>query len=415
VLAALLGGAARFGMRQCLNGVSRRVEFDLRNDFFRHLLALDASYYGRTQTGDIMSRATNDIQAVRMAAGPAYMYLVNTFVVSLFVLSLMVWIDPRLTLVALVPMLALPPVTLGFGRLIHQRFERIQDQFGRLSTHVQEDLAGIRIVKAYGQEGPQTERFRGLADQYLRKNLQLARVSGVFHPLLSLLSGLALVGVLLVGGRSVMEGRISVGDFVAFVLYLGMLSWPMIALGWVINLFQRGAASMGRINRILAIEPSWCGRPAGRRAGGGRGRARVPLGRLPLPRHGARGAARRLLPRPGRLHAGGGRGHRLRQVHAGQPAGAAARPHPRRDPAGRRADRPAPAGALRGGDRDRAAGRLPLLRHHPREPRLRLRRGRTPRPRPSVGSARRRRWRSGSPRPSRSSPAATTPCSASAG
>jgi ATP-binding cassette, subfamily B, multidrug efflux pump len=256
VLAALLGGAARFGMRQCLNGVSRRVEFDLRNAFFRHLLALDASYYGRTQTGDIMSRATNDIQAVRMAAGPAYMYLVNTFVVSLFVLSLMVWIDPRLTLVALVPMLALPPVTLGFGRLIHQRFERIQDQFGRLSTHVQENLAGIRIVKAYSQEEAQAARFRGLADQYLRKNLQLARVSGVFHPLLSLLSGLALVGVLLVGVRSVMEGRISVGDFVAFVLYLGMLSWPMIALGWVINLFQRGAASMGRINRILSIEPA---------------------------------------------------------------------------------------------------------------------------------------------------------------
>jgi ATP-binding cassette, subfamily B, multidrug efflux pump len=255
VLTALIGGAARYLMRELLNGVSRWVEFDLRNDFFRHLLRLDASFHGQMPTGEIMSRATNDIQAIRMVAGPAYMYLVNTVVVSFFAISLMIWIDPWLTLVAMVPMLALPPLTIGFGKLIHQRFESIQDQFGRLSTLVQENLAGVRIVKAYTQEARQTERFRTMADDYLERNLSLARVSGLFHPLLALFSGMAMAVALLVGGRAVVAGAITIGDFVAFMLYLAMLTWPMIALGWVVNLFQRGAASMGRINRVFRIEP----------------------------------------------------------------------------------------------------------------------------------------------------------------
>src|SRR5690606_25748406 len=163
LLTALLGGVARFGMRQILNSVSRRVEYDLRNDFFRHLLRLDASFYGSTQTGEIMSRATNDLSAVRQTAGPAYMYLIDTLVTGVLSLTLMVWIDPRLTLYALVPMLALAPVTIGFGQLIHRRFERIQEQFGTLSTFVQENLAGTRIVKAYGREADQTRRFRDLS------------------------------------------------------------------------------------------------------------------------------------------------------------------------------------------------------------------------------------------------------------
>lgn len=256
VVAAVLGGAARYGMRELLNGVSRRVEYDLRNDFFRHLLRLDASFYGTTPTGEIMSRATNDIAAVRMVAGPAYMYLVNTAAVSVFALALMIWIDARLTLVALLPMLALPAITLGFGTLIHERFDRIQEQFGALSTMAQENLAGARIVKAYRMEAEQTRRFRSLSREYLDRNMRLARISGLFHPLLSLVSGAAMVVALLVGGRAVMAGEITVGEFVAFTLYLGMLSWPMISLGWVVNLFQRGAASMGRINRVLATTPS---------------------------------------------------------------------------------------------------------------------------------------------------------------
>ncbi|MBW3629649.1 MAG: ABC transporter ATP-binding protein/permease [Gemmatimonadetes bacterium] len=255
VLTAVLGGIGRYWMRELLNGVSRRVEFDLANDFFRHLLKLDAGFYAATPTGDIMSRATNDISAVRMVAGPAYMYLVNTLVGTVFSLTLMVWIDPWLTLWSMIPMLALPPVTLAFGQLIHQRFTKIQEQYSAMSTMAQENLAGVRIVKAYGREAQQAGRFRDLSHQYLQLNMHLARVSGLFHPLLALLSGFAMVVALLIGGRAVMRGAISTGEFVAFMLYLGMLSWPMIALGWVVNLYQRGAASMGRINRIMALDP----------------------------------------------------------------------------------------------------------------------------------------------------------------
>ena len=251
VVTAVLGGAARFGMRQLLNGTSRRVEYELGNDLFRHLVRLDAGYFGRTPTGDLMSRMTNDLSAVRMAAGPAYMYLANTIVGTAISLSFMVWISPRLTLVAVIPMLLLPPVTVGFGRIIHRRFERIQEQFSHLSTLAQENLAGMRIVKAYVQEEDQTRRFAAVSNEYLERNVALARVSGLFHPLLTMISGLAIVLAFLFGGRMAMRGEISIGDFVAFSLYLGALTWPMIALGWVINLFQRGAASMARINRVL--------------------------------------------------------------------------------------------------------------------------------------------------------------------
>jgi ATP-binding cassette subfamily B protein len=252
---ALLGGAARYGMRELLNSTSRRVEFDLRNDFFRHLMRLDAGFYGAAPTGDLMSRATNDIQAVRMVAGPAYMYLVNTVFSTIFSLALMVLIDVRLTVYALIPMLLLPPVTLVFGNAIHQRFERIQAQLADVSTLVQENLSGVRIVKAYGQEQAQIDRFERASADYLERNLSLVRVSGLFHPLLAVLSGIGMAVVLWAGGRAVIGGQISIGDFVAFGLYLGMLTWPMISLGWVVNLFQRGAASMGRINRILEATP----------------------------------------------------------------------------------------------------------------------------------------------------------------
>lgn len=252
---ALVGGAAKFGMRHLLNGLSRRVECDLRMDFFRHLLILDADFFSRNRTGDIMSLATNDTLAVRMAAGPAVMYLVNTSVVFLFSLSLMLWISPRLTAIAFLPMLLLPPVVLGFGRIIHRRFERIQEQFAALSTAAQENLTGVRIVRAYRQESDQSRSFSALNREYLDRNMGLAWASGVFHPTLSLLSGGAMILVLWVGGGEVMAGRITLGDFVAFGFYLGLLTWPMIALGWVVNLFQRGEASMGRLNRVLKSVP----------------------------------------------------------------------------------------------------------------------------------------------------------------
>ena len=255
VLLALLAAAGRFWMRQILNGVSRRVELDLRDDFFAHLLRLDAGFYASHPTGEIMSRATNDIAAVRMVAGPAYMYLVNTMVFGLFAVVRMGMIDPRMTALCLVPLLLLPPVTLGFGNLIHHRAERIQEQLGTLSTMAQENLAGQRIVKAYGQEQAQAARFREMARESMRRNVELARTQGLFFPTLGLLAGLGMVAALWIGGRGILAGRITVGDLVIFLIFLGMLSWPMIALGWVVNLFQRGAASMGRVSAVLEARP----------------------------------------------------------------------------------------------------------------------------------------------------------------
>jgi ATP-binding cassette subfamily B multidrug efflux pump len=256
ILLAVLSGAARFGMRELLNGISRRIETDLRQKFFEHLLRLDATFYGTMRTGDLMSRATNDTGTVRMAAGPAVMYLVNTVVMTAFSLVFMFRISGRLAALALLPMVLLPPVMVYFGGRIHAQAERIQDHLGVLSTMVQENLAGARIVRAYVQERAQDAEFETLNAMYLQKNMQLARTAGMFNPLLTLLAGLGMLVVLWLGGREVMQGRITVGDFVAFGFYLSMLTWPMIALGWVINLFQRGAASMRRLNTIFALEPA---------------------------------------------------------------------------------------------------------------------------------------------------------------
>lgn len=256
VLFAILGGAAKYGMRELLNGISRRVECDLRADFFRHLLRLDASFHGQERTGDIMARATNDTLAVRQAVGPAIMYAVNTLVMSAFVLTLMLWISPRLTALALLPMLLLPPTVLWFGRIIHRRFQTIQEQFSTLSTMVQENLTGVRQVRAFTQEEDQARRFHAMNAEYMDRNLHLVRVQGAFHPIMGLLTGIATIVVLWVGGTEVMRGAISVGDFVAFMFYLNLLTWPMIALGWVVNLVQRGEASMGRLNRILDTAPA---------------------------------------------------------------------------------------------------------------------------------------------------------------
>jgi ATP-binding cassette subfamily B protein len=256
VVAALIGGGFRYGMRELLNGISRRMETDLRNDFFKHLLRLDPTFYGTVRTGDLMSRATNDTLAVRMAVGPAVMYTVNTAASFVLALGLMIWISPRLTLYAMIPMVVLPPIVLGFGRVIHRRFQEIQEQFSSLSTFVQENLTGVRIVRAYTQEEEQATQFDAYNEDYRQKNMQLVFKAGAFHPLLMFISGIAMVIVTWLGGLEVIAGRITVGDFVAFGFYLVLLIWPMIALGWVVNLYQRGSASMGRLNKILNAEPS---------------------------------------------------------------------------------------------------------------------------------------------------------------
>ncbi len=253
---SLLGGIGKYLMRELLNGMSRRVETDLRDDFYAHLLRLAPDFYQRVPTGELMSRATNDIPAVRMVIGPAIMYLVNTTVVSIIALTMLILIDLRLTLFALLPLLIVPPTVIYFGREIHKRFEAIQAQFGRISTMAQENLAGARIVRAYVQEDAQAREFAELNRDYMSRNIRLAKVWGLFHPSLMLLTGLGAVIVLGVGGRDVILGRITIGDFVAFTFYLLQLIWPMIALGWVINLFERGAASLGRIQEIMSEAPS---------------------------------------------------------------------------------------------------------------------------------------------------------------
>lgn len=256
LLVALLGGAARYGMRELLNGYSRKVETDLRQDFFRHLMRLDASFYGGWRTGDLMSRATNDILSIRMAVGPAIMYTVNTVVLGLLALAFMLSVSPVLTGLALIPMIALPPVTLYFGKLIHRKYEGIQEHLGTLSTMVQENLSGARIVRAYVQEGAQEREFDELNREYLRRNVDLVVSTGAFHPVLSMMAGIGMVVVLYVGGRLVIADAITIGEFVAFGFYLTMMIWPMIALGWVVNLYQRGAASLSRILKVFDTEPA---------------------------------------------------------------------------------------------------------------------------------------------------------------
>lgn len=252
---ALVGGAARFGMRQVLNSISRRVEVDLRNDLFEHLLSLDESFYGATRTGDLMARAGNDTLAVRQAAGPAIMYTVNTAVGFVTTLAFMLWISPRLTGLALIPMVLLPVVVVSFGTIIHRRFEAIQEHYSTLSTMVQENLTGMRIVRAYTREPGQIDEFDALNREYRGRNMALVTSTGFFHPLLGLLAGASLVVVLYLGGLEAIAGRITIGDYVAFFFYLSMLTWPLIALGWVTNLFQRGAASMRRIQKIFERQP----------------------------------------------------------------------------------------------------------------------------------------------------------------
>src|SRR5882672_6006902 len=256
VLAAIVGGAFRYGMRELMNGVSRWMEYDLRNDLFIHLETLDAAYFAQTRTGDIMARLTNDLSAVRMAVGPAVMYLANTITGGVFALYFMLRIDVRLTLLALLPTIFLPVLTIKMGKAIHDRFEAVQEHFSTLTTRAQENLSGARIVRAYRQESAEIARFGAINDQYLALNMSLVRLWGTLNPLFAFFGGLGAVIVLGVGGALTIKGTISVGSFVAFGLYLTMLTWPMIALGWVVNLFQRGDASMGRLAEILDVRPT---------------------------------------------------------------------------------------------------------------------------------------------------------------
>jgi ATP-binding cassette subfamily B protein len=253
---ALVGGALRYWMREILNGLSRYIEYDLRQALFVHLTTLDPGYFGRMRTGDLMARLTNDLSAVRMAAGPAIMYLTNTIFGATFALVFMLRIDVKLTALALVPMIMLPIIMIRMGGAIHRRFEAVQEHFSRLTTQAQENFAGVRVVRAYRQEDAEIGRFLALNETYVVKNIALAKLYGMMNPMFGLLAGLSVAVVLGFGGALAVRGTITVGAFVAFGFYLTSLTWPMIALGWVINLFQRGAASMGRLLEVLDAKPA---------------------------------------------------------------------------------------------------------------------------------------------------------------
>ena len=277
---AVTKGIFQFLTRWIVIGVSRDIEFDLRNDLFARLEGLSYSYYQRNRTGDIMARATNDLNAVRMLLGPAIMYSANTIVYTAGALAFMVVINPRLTLLTFLPLPAVSIVIQTFGRRIHERFERIQAMFSDISARAQENFSGARLIRAYVQEEAEIKAFERENKEYIRRSLKLVRLMGMLWPTLELMLGCAVVLVLWLGGREVLagqtsfsrmtglvagfpaipttlklDGSMSVGQFVSFSTYMMQLTWPIIALGWVINIFQRGTASLGRINGIMEEQP----------------------------------------------------------------------------------------------------------------------------------------------------------------
>ena len=253
---SLVKGVFQYWMRVILIGISRDIEYDLRNDLFARLVSLSPDFYARQRTGDIMARATNDLNAVRMMLGPGVMYWTETSLTFVLAIAVMAYTDWRLTIFAVLPAPLVSVAVMLFGRAIHERFEAIQAMFSDISSRVQENLSGVRMIRAFVQEAAELRRFEDLNKQYIAQNLRLVRVSGLFQPLLEGLIGITFLAVLWAGGYQVLHGRISLGGFVMFNTYMGTLVWPMIALGWVVNLMQRGSASMSRINQIMRERPT---------------------------------------------------------------------------------------------------------------------------------------------------------------
>ena len=253
---SLVSGTFLFLQRRILIGMSRHVEFDLRQDFYRHLQQLPLSFFQANRTGDLMARATNDLAAVRQLAGPMIMYTLQTVLVVVIILPLMLRISVRLTLLLFVTMPLVSLTVKVFGQQVHVRFEKIQDFFAQISARAQENFTGVRVVRAYAQEEAEIAVFKNLNREYAERNLGLVRIDAVMRPLMQFLIGLGFVLILWYGGMLAVSGRISVGQFTEFNLYLTRLIWPLIALGYVVNLYQRGTASLKRMNAIFAIKPA---------------------------------------------------------------------------------------------------------------------------------------------------------------
>jgi ATP-binding cassette subfamily B multidrug efflux pump len=255
VAVTVVSGVFRFLMRRVMIGISREIELDMRTDFFAHLQRLSPAFYNRHRTGDLMALATNDLNAVRTLVGPGVMYSLNTVVVSGLAITLMLVLSWKLTLAALFPMVVLTGIVYRSVKVIHRLFERVQQKFAAINSRAQENLSGIRVVKAYSREKHEVEEFTELSRSYVDDNMKLARVQSFLEPLLSTVAGFGALFLLGMGGKLVIDHEITLGTFVAFNGYLAMLVWPTIALGWVMNILQRGLASMERMNEVLETQP----------------------------------------------------------------------------------------------------------------------------------------------------------------
>jgi len=252
---AAVQGVFRFYMRKILVGTSREIEYSIRTDFFSHLQKLDSSFFTNTRTGSIMALMTNDLEAVRNFLGPGLLNLFNTIFVFVTTLTVMFLINVKLSLYSLIAFPILPLLVNKLGNMLHQRFKKSQEQYAVLSAKTQESIAGIKVIKSFTQEENEKSTFSELNMEYLKRNLSLARVRGAFWPSMIFVGGIGTLVVLLVGGRQVINGTLTIGQFVQFSAYIGSITWPLISVGWVINLVQRGSVSMGRINNIFRIKP----------------------------------------------------------------------------------------------------------------------------------------------------------------
>jgi ATP-binding cassette subfamily B protein len=255
VMFSALGGFFLFCVRQTIIVVSRKIEYDLKNDFYAHLQTLSLNFFKTNSTGDLMSRATNDLNAVRNYLGPGIMYSLNTAFRLIFALSAMIVISPMLTLFALLPAPLLSYGVYRIGKIIHHRSQELQERYAQITTKVQENLSGIRVVKAYTREQSEIEQFEKLNQDYYEKNLELAKLQAIFYPLMSGLIGLSVILTIWIGGEMVIAGEMTIGSITQFLIYVASLSWPMISIGWVTNIIQRAAASQIRLNAILNLAP----------------------------------------------------------------------------------------------------------------------------------------------------------------
>lgn len=256
VASSILGGIFLYFQRRTLINMSRYIEYDLRQDFYGHLQKLPLTFFQQQRTGDLMARATNDLSAVRQIVGPAIMYSEQTLFRVMIILPIMFQISVKLTVILL---LTMPLVTLTvkyFGHQIHVRFEKIQEFFSDITARAQENLTGVRVIRAYAQEESEKREFARLNEEYVDRNISLVKLSAVFRPLMQFFIGLGFAAIILVGGRETAQGRMTIGEFAAFNLYLEQLIWPLIAMGYVTNLIQRGTASLKRMHEIMAVEPA---------------------------------------------------------------------------------------------------------------------------------------------------------------